>query len=136
MKNADADAYGIVYGKKGTVAIDYDGDGKADGRPSGEAPLWVVDAKHWWSIVVARFVPWARVFVPWVAGIGRMNYHRFLTSNFTGAILWGVGLTLAGWGAYFIPGVKSVAYVIAGVVIGLSVIAGIRTWLANRNELS
>ena len=90
----------------------------------------------WWSVVVARFVPWARVFVPWVAGIGRMNYHRFLTSNFTGAILWGVGLTLAGWGAYFIPGVKSVAYVIAGVVIGISVIAGIRTWHANRNELS
>ena len=27
----------------------------------------------WWSVVVARFVPWARVFVPWVAGIGRMN---------------------------------------------------------------
>jgi len=53
MKNADADAYGIVYGKKGTVAIDYDGDGKADGRPSGEAPLWMVDAKHWWSIVIA-----------------------------------------------------------------------------------
>lgn len=89
----------------------------------------------WWSIVVARFVPWARVFVPWIAGIGRMNYHRFLTSNFTGALLWGVGLTFAGWGAYFIPGVKSVAYVIAGVVIGLSVIAGIRTWRSNRRDM-
>jgi membrane-associated protein len=59
-----------------------------------------------------------------------------LTSNFTGALLWGVGLTMAGWGAYFIPGVKSAAYVIAGVVIALSVIAGFRTWLANRNEVS
>lgn len=53
MKSADPEAYGIVYGKRGSVAIDYDGDGKADGRPSGEAPLWIVDAKHWWSIVVA-----------------------------------------------------------------------------------
>lgn len=88
----------------------------------------------WWSVVVARFVPWARVFVPWVAGIGRMNYYRFLTSNATGAILWGVGLSFAGWGAYFIPGVKSVAYIIAGVVITLSVIAGFRTWRANRVE--
>ena len=86
----------------------------------------------WWSIVVARFIPWGRVFVPWVAGIGRMNYYRFLTSNATGAILWGVGLTLAGWGAYFIPGVKSAAYVIAFIVIGLSVIAGFRTWGDNR----
>jgi len=53
MKTADPDAYGIVYGKKGSAAIDYDGDGKADNRGSGEAPLWLVDAKHWWSIVVA-----------------------------------------------------------------------------------
>lgn len=53
MKNADPDAYGIVYGKRGSVAIDYDGDGKADGRPSGEAPLWLIDSKHWWSIVIA-----------------------------------------------------------------------------------
>lgn len=88
----------------------------------------------WWSVVVARFVPWARVFVPWVAGIGRMNYYRFLTSNFTGALLWGIGLTFAGWGAYFIPGVKSAAYVIAGVVILMSVIAGFRTWRENRKE--
>lgn len=88
----------------------------------------------WWSVVVARFVPWARVFVPWVAGIGKMNYYKFLTSNATGALLWGVGLSLAGWGAYFIPGVKSVAYIIAGVVIALSVIAGFRTWRANRAE--
>lgn len=88
----------------------------------------------WWSVVVARFVPWARVFVPWVAGIGRMNYYRFLTSNLTGAMLWGIGLTFAGWGAYFIPGVKSAAYVIAGVVITMSVIAGFRTWRANRND--
>jgi len=63
-----------------------------------------------------------------------MNYYQFLTSNATGALLWGVGLTLAGWGAYFIPGVKSVAYIIAAVVFGLSVIAGFRTWRANRAE--
>jgi membrane-associated protein len=88
----------------------------------------------WWSVVVARFVPWARVFVPWVAGIGRMNYYHFLTSNATGAILWGVGLTFAGWGAYFIPGVKSAAYVIAAIVISMSLIAGYRTWRENRRE--
>ena len=86
----------------------------------------------WWSVVVARFVPWARVFVPWVAGLGRMNSYPFLTSNATGALLWGVGLTFAGWGAYFIPGVKSAAYVIAGVVISLSLVAGYRTWRANK----
>jgi len=86
----------------------------------------------WWSVVVARFVPYGRVFIPWIAGIGRMDYYRFLTSNATGAILWGVGLTFAGYGAHFIPGVKSAAYVIAGVVISLSLIAGYRAWRENR----
>jgi membrane-associated protein len=90
----------------------------------------------WWSVVVARFVPYARVFIPWVAGIGRMNYYQFLTANATGAILWGVGLTFAGYGAHFIPGVKSAAYVIAGVVISLSLIAGYRAWRDNRRAES
>jgi len=87
----------------------------------------------WWSVVVARFVPYGRVFIPWIAGIGRMDYYRFLTSNATGAILWGVGLTLAGYGAHFIPGVKSAAYVIAGVVISMSLVAGYRAWRANKS---
>ena len=86
----------------------------------------------WWSVVIARFIPWARVFVPCVAGIGKMNYFKFLTSNFVGAFLWGVGLTFTGWGVHFIPGVKPVAYGIAGVVILISAIAGYRTWRANR----
>lgn len=88
----------------------------------------------WWSIVVARFIPWGRVFVPVIAGVGRMNYYRFLSSNLVGALAWGVGLTLTGYYAASIPGVKSVAYVIAGVVIVASIIAGIHTWRAAKRE--
>jgi membrane-associated protein len=65
-----------------------------------------------------------------------MDYYRFLTSNATGAILWGVGLTFAGYGAHFIPGVRSAAYVIAGIVIALSLVAGYRAWRANRQAES
>lgn len=86
----------------------------------------------WWSVVVARFVPFGRVIIPVIAGIGRMNYYRFLTSNLVGALLWGVGLTLTGYFAASIPGVKSVAYIIAAIVIILSIIAGVRTWRADR----
>ncbi|MEG2778732.1 MAG: DedA family protein, partial [Aurantimicrobium sp.] len=82
----------------------------------------------WWSVVIARFIPWARVFVPWVAGIGKMNYFKFLTSNFVGAVAWGVGLTLVGYYAASIPGVKAAAYVIAGFFITASIIFSIRTW--------
>lgn len=86
----------------------------------------------WWSIVVARFIPWGRVIMPALAGIGKMNYYKFFSANLTGAMLWGCGLTLAGYFTYSIPWVRSMVYVIAIVVITLSVIAGVRTWRANR----
>lgn len=86
----------------------------------------------WWSIVVARFVPWGRVIIPALAGISHMNYYKFFSANFVGALLWGCGLTLAGYFTYSIPWVRSTVYVIAVVVITLSLIAGIRTWRANR----
>ena len=88
----------------------------------------------WWSVVIARFIPWARVFVPWVAGIGKMNYFKFLTSNFVGAVAWGVGLTLVGYYAASIPGVKAAAYVIAGFFITASIIFSIRTWVVERRD--
>jgi membrane-associated protein len=87
----------------------------------------------WWSIVVARFVPWGRVIIPALAGISQMNYYKFFSANFVGALLWGCGLTLAGYFTHSIPGVRSTVYVIALVVILLSVIAGVRTWRANRD---
>ena len=87
----------------------------------------------WWSIVVARFVPWGRVIIPALAGISQMNYYKFFSANFVGALLWGCGLTLAGFFTYSIPWVRSTVYVIALVVISLSVFAGVRTWRANRN---
>ena len=87
----------------------------------------------WWSIVVARFVPWGRVIIPALAGISRMNYYNFFSANLVGALLWGCGLTLAGYFTYSIPWVRSTVYVIALVVILLSVIVGVRTWRANRD---
>lgn len=86
----------------------------------------------WWAVVVARFMPWARVLVPAIAGIARMNYYKFLGANFVGAISWGVGLSLAGYYAATIPAVKTGSYAIATFFIIGSIIAGIRSWLGNR----
>ena len=88
----------------------------------------------WWSIIVARFVPWGRVIIPALAGISKMNYYKFFSANAVGAMLWGCGLTLAGYFTYSIPFVRNATYAIALVVITLSVIAGIRTWRANRTS--
>ncbi len=86
----------------------------------------------WWSIVVARFVPWGRVIIPALAGISQMNYYKFFSANLVGALLWGSGLTLAGFFTYSIPWVRGTVYAIALVVITMSFIAGVRTWRANR----
>ena len=86
----------------------------------------------WWAVVVSRFMPWARVLVPAIAGIARMNYCKFLGANLVGAISWGVGLTLAGYYAATIPAVKTGSYAIATFFIVGSIIAGIRSWLHNR----
>ena len=88
----------------------------------------------WWSIVVARFVPWGRVIIPALAGISKMNYYKFFSANAVGALLWGCGLTLAGYFTYSIPFVRNATYAIAIVVISLSVVAGIRTWRENRTS--
>lgn len=86
----------------------------------------------WWAVVVARFMPWARVLIPAIAGIARMNYYKFLSANFVGAIAWGVGLTLAGYYAATIPAVKTGSYAIATFFIVGSIVAGIRSWLNNK----
>jgi len=88
----------------------------------------------WWAVVVARYMPWARVLIPAVAGIGRMNYYKFLSSNLTGAITWGVGITLTGYYAATIPAVKTGAYAIAAFFITGSIVVGFRTWLSDRKS--
>jgi membrane-associated protein len=86
----------------------------------------------WWAVVVARFMPWARVLVPAIAGIARMNYYKFLSANLVGALAWGVGLTLAGYYAATIPAVKTGSYAIATFFIVGSIVAGIRSWMHNQ----
>ena len=49
------------------------------------------------SLVVTRFVPVARTFVPFVAGMSRMGFARFSWWNFTGALCWVLSLTAAGY---------------------------------------
>jgi len=49
------------------------------------------------TIIIARFVPIVRTFTPFVAGLGRMTYRRFLSFSVFGALLWVISITLAGY---------------------------------------
>lgn len=79
----------------------------------------------WWAVVAARFFPWIRTFVPPIAGISMMNYYKFLSANILGALLWGAGITLAGYYAASMPWVKTSSYAIAAFFIGASVISAL-----------
>jgi membrane-associated protein len=88
-----------------------------------------LDRWGFWSIVVARWVPWVRTLAPTIAGAARMDNRRFLLANLVGAIVWVPALVLVGYYAAGlldrVPWVKdvaiwlSVAFFVVGTLYGL-----------------
>jgi len=72
------------------------------------------------TIFLARFVPIVRTFAPFVAGIGRMSYPVFAAWNVSGAIVWVVSLTLAGYFFGGIPIVKENFETVILAIVALS----------------
>lgn len=81
------------------------------------------------TIILARFIPIIRTFAPFVAGIGAMNYSKFILYNVTGAIAW-VGIFI--YGGYFfgnLSWVKNNFSVIILAIIVISVLPLLVEWL-------
>jgi membrane-associated protein len=72
------------------------------------------------AIIIARFVPIVRTYVPFVAGIGAMPYARFLAFSVAGALAWVVSLCLAGYWFGNIPAVKENLAAVIVVIVALS----------------
>jgi len=73
------------------------------------------------AIIIARFVPIVRTYVPFVAGIGTMSYARFLGFSVVGALLWVVSLCQAGYWFGNIPLVKDNLGVVIVIIVAISV---------------
>jgi membrane-associated protein len=85
------------------------------------------------TIILARFFPFLRTFVPFVAGVAEMTRSRFTLFNIVGATIWVGGVTLAGYVFGNIPWVKeNLDKIIWGAILvpGLLVIVG--AWKAKR----
>ncbi|MBK6537377.1 MAG: VTT domain-containing protein [Ignavibacteria bacterium] len=100
----------------------------------------LIKAKHFYekyggrAIIYARFVPFARTFAPIVAGIGDMNYRKFISYNIFGGIFWVLSMTLLGYFFGNIPFVKkNFEFVIIGVIV-LSVLPVVIGYLKHRKE--
>jgi membrane-associated protein len=86
------------------------------------------------AIVFARFVPIVRTFAPFVAGVGAMNYPRFLMYNVGGGIAW---ITLFVWAGFFfgnIPAVEKNFELVIFAIIGLSVLPMVFEYLKERKR--
>ena len=88
------------------------------------------------AIILARFVPIVRTFVPFVAGVGAMTYRRFLAFNVIGGFLWIYAFTYLGFFFGNLPAVKKnfglVILAIIAVSLAPIVIEAARAWLAPR----
>jgi membrane-associated protein len=75
------------------------------------------------TIVIARFVPIVRTFAPVVAGVGQMEYRRFLLYNVAGGVGWVTSMTWAGYLlGQTIPNISDHIHVVVVVVIVLSLV--------------
>ena len=77
------------------------------------------------TIVIARFMPFIRTFIPFVAGASRMNYKYFLIYNVIGALLWVTICTLLGYFFGNIPIVKDNFSTVLLLIIAISVLPAI-----------
>lgn len=86
------------------------------------------------TIIIARFAPIIRTFAPFVAGIGKMNYSRFVVYNAAGSIAWVCSFLYAGYFFGNLPTVKRNFHFIIIAVIVLSLMPVIIGWYKSRKS--
>jgi len=84
------------------------------------------------TVIIARFMPLIRTFAPFVAGVARMRYARFAMFNVSGALLWVVSLTLAGYWFGNLPWVKQNLTLVILAIIAISLAPVAVAWVKSK----
>lgn len=84
------------------------------------------------TIIFARFIPIIRTFAPFVAGIGKMTYAKFLLYNVTGAVVWVAGFVYTGYYFGNLPFVKKNFSLVIIAIIILSVTPPVIEFIRSR----
>jgi membrane-associated protein len=84
------------------------------------------------TIVLARFIAIIRTFAPFVAGIGRMSYPKFLAYSVFGGIVWVWSFLLVGYTLGEVPAVKQNMTLIVWIIMGFTIVLGIVHAVKNR----
>lgn len=88
------------------------------------------------TIILARFIPIIRTFAPFVAGIGRMTYLRFVAFNIIGGVAWVLFFILSGYFFGNIPFIKRNFTLVILAIIVISILPGIIEILRERRQRS
>jgi len=84
------------------------------------------------TIIIARFVPIVRTFAPFVAGVGTMNYPKFLAYNVIGGVAWVLVCTQAGYWLGNIPVVREHFELVVLMIVGVSLLPAIVEFFVQR----
>ncbi len=88
------------------------------------------------ALVLGRFVPFVRTFVPLAAGAARLNYGKFLVFNTIGATIWGVGITWAGAALGSVSAVHDNLEIIIILIVFVSIIPMAVEYLLHKRRQS
>ena len=86
------------------------------------------------TIILARFVPIVRTYVPFVAGVGAMPYARYLTFCVIGALVWVVSLCTLGYWFGNQPVVKNNLTAVILIIVAVSITPGFVAWVKSRRQ--
>lgn len=91
------DQTGYIIGRKSGPAIFKKPDSRFFSQKNVEHAHEFFNKYGGRAVILARFVPVVRTFVPVIAGVAKMNHKTFVLFNLVGAALWGIGVTLLGY---------------------------------------